>query len=362
MATWDGVIVNDGNKLLNSWVAGKSLTFDHAAAGTGYVADIPLMAQSALVNQKQIASIVGAEKTPEGYKLKLQVTPIDTGYTLNQFGVWASVTGGSVVMLAIFQNKAGIPIPSKAETPDFAYTFFASIMCSNTGEWTVNFDTSALVTYGDMEDAIEEAVAVKQDKITATGILKGTGNGGVTAATPGEDYGLPLPTLSGAPTADTVGIIGQHYFDTTSEKEYVCVGITEKEEGGYSYAWKLAGISDSADISWDNTTVANGLGDAHLAASVLFEAVRQNAWQIERGVITLTNSKEFPFNDSLVSVPLSILREGSDYAVVTYVVSADGNVGEIEVTEKLSNGFKLAFTGSATSVTVKYAVIGGYLK
>lgn len=43
-------------------------------------------------------------------------------------------------------------------------------------------------------------------------------------------------------------------------------------------------------------------------------------------------------------------------------IPANGNVGEIVVTDKLTNGFKLAFTGSASSVTVKYTVIGGYLK
>lgn len=251
---WDGVIVNDGNDLLNSWVAGKTLTFDHAAAGTGYVSDIPLMAQTALVNQKQTVSILGAEKVPEGYRLKLQVTPIDTGYTLNQFGIWASVTGGSVTMLALYQHKGGVPIPSKSETPDFAYTFYALVMCSNTGEWTVNIDSGALVTQGDMAAAIGAAVATKQDKITAVGILKGNGNGNVTAAIPGTDYGYPVATGTGVPTKQTQGATGQHYIDDATGKEYVCKG-----HDATGYLWGLAGATDAVDLTYNGGNLATAL-------------------------------------------------------------------------------------------------------
>lgn len=256
MAKWDGVITNGGNSLLNSWVTGKTLNFDHAAAGTGYVADIPLMAQTALVNQKQIAKIVKAEEVPEGKRLTLQVTPIETGYKLNQFGVWASVDGGAAVMLAIFQHKDGIPIPSEAETPDFVYTFYALVSCDNTGEWTVNLDTSAIVTHGEMEAAIDEAMATKQDKITAAGVLKGDGDGGVTAAAAGTDYGYPLLKGSGVPKTSTAGEIGQHYLDTDSGKEYTC-----KKKTGANYTWVLAGASDAADLTYGGKNLATALDE-----------------------------------------------------------------------------------------------------
>ena len=38
MATWNGVITNAGNSLLNEWVNEKALNFDSAAAGQGTVA------------------------------------------------------------------------------------------------------------------------------------------------------------------------------------------------------------------------------------------------------------------------------------------------------------------------------------
>ena len=47
MATWNGVITNAGNSLLNEWVNEKALNFDSAAAGQGTVAAAAMMAQTA---------------------------------------------------------------------------------------------------------------------------------------------------------------------------------------------------------------------------------------------------------------------------------------------------------------------------
>ena len=44
MATWNGVITNAGNSLLNEWVNEKALNFDSAAAGQGTVAAAAMMA------------------------------------------------------------------------------------------------------------------------------------------------------------------------------------------------------------------------------------------------------------------------------------------------------------------------------
>lgn len=85
-----------------------------------------------------------------------------------------------------------------------------------------------------------------------------------------------------------------------------------------------------------------------------------------KGVIvpaTLTNTLEYPFNDSKATVAISSNRNTTDYYVVPELVSASGgngaSVGELRVSNKLLNGFKLEFTGSATAVTVNCHVIGG---
>ena len=253
---WKGVITNAGNTLLQQWTAGATLIITKAAAGSGTVDDTALLAQVALKNQKQIASIVGHETLSTGQKIRLQITAPETGYTLNQFGVWAKLGTGEENLLAIFQNADGIAIPSSAEFADFIYTFYALLAFSNTGTLSVTIDASATVTFSTMIAAIDAAIASCQPKIMAAGILKGNGDGDISAAVAGTDYGLPLKSGAGSPTATTAGTVGQHYFDTETGKEYVCVSADASV-----YTWKLAGATDAADIRYND-----GILDAKLDA------------------------------------------------------------------------------------------------
>lgn len=124
--------------------------------------------------------------------------------------------------------------------------------------------------------------------------------------------------------------------------------------------------------------------DIRLAISTMILAHRQRGWQIdsltpllslnisqrlnaleahtlvEVGTITLTNTQKFPFNNSQQSVALVRTQANGDYVVTAEVTAASGNVGEIEITDKLINGFKIAYTGSSPSVTIRYVVIGGF--
>lgn len=86
-------------------------------------------------------------------------------------------------------------IPSKTDVPDYVYTFYGLLEFSGSGgTLQVTIDASALVTAESMAAAIKahnedenahegirQAIKDKQDKITASGILKGDGKGGVTA-------------------------------------------------------------------------------------------------------------------------------------------------------------------------------------
>lgn len=113
----------------------------------------------------------------------------------------------------------------------------------------------------------------------------------------------------------------------------------------------------------------HGIQDAKVGAELILNALRQIGWRTdalekatvqETGTKTLTNTKSFPFNDSKSTVALTNVRENLNYVVVIVEATGTGNIGEVEVSDRLTNGFKLAFNGSAKSVTVKYAVIGGY--
>lgn len=77
--------------------------------------------------------------------------------------------------------------------------------------------------------------------------------------------------------------------------------------------------------------------------------------------VNLTNSLTYPFNNSkkTITFPAELFRNSADYAVVPEIISSDGMVGDIEITDKLLNGFKVAYTGSAKSATIRLYIKGG---
>ena len=80
----------------------------------------------------------------------------------------------------------------------------------------------------------------------------------------------------------------------------------------------------------------------------------------EKIQVTLTNSQQYPHNNSKKTVQLTTPKNNMDYTVECEVVSVTGGaVGEFEFSDKLLNGFKIAFTGSASQVVVNCYVRGG---
>lgn len=206
MAKWTGVVTNKGAELLAAWAEGTTLNIYSAAAGTGTVAEAAMIAQTALAGQKQAASIVSHSKADgaTGLKIQLQITAPSTGYTLNQFGIWAKVGSGEGKLLALFQNSEGIDVPSASDSPDFVYTFYGLIMISNTGSISVTVDASAVVTTATMQAAIAAAIA-----------------------------DIPQPIIGTTPpTASTVGTVGQQYIDKTNKRVWYC---TAAEATGYTW-------------------------------------------------------------------------------------------------------------------------------
>ena len=76
--------------------------------------------------------------------------------------------------------------------------------------------------------------------------------------------------------------------------------------------------------------------------------------------VALTNSQTYPHNNSQKTVAFETYRNKTDYYVYPEVIaSSGGNVGDVVISDKLVNGFKVAYTGSATSATVRCHVFGG---
>lgn len=93
----------------------------------------------------------------------------------------------------------------------------------------------------------------------------------------------------------------------------------------------------------------------------------------EMHLIYLYNSAKYPANDSKKTIALKQQRNNTDYTVNVRVVSAvmpngvtldgdpAGTAGNIIVTDKLLNGFKIAYTGNAKEVTIEVEVQGGMI-
>lgn len=99
-------------------------------------------------------------------------------------------------------------------------------------------------------------------------------------------------------------------------------------------------------------------------AAVLLQQMMQHKRNIadlegELRDISLTNNQQYPFNNSVVTVALLKERDTLNYRVLTEVVSSTGLVGRIEVYDKAKNGFKIRYTGSATSAVIRCFIQGG---
>jgi len=80
----------------------------------------------------------------------------------------------------------------------------------------------------------------------------------------------------------------------------------------------------------------------------------------EKVSVNLTNSANYPFNNSVQNISIAQKKTKTDYYVDVEVVSVTGGgVGDFRISDKLLNGFKLAFTGAATAVSVICRVRGG---
>ena len=104
-----------------------------------------------------------------------------------------------------------------------------------------------------------------------------------------------------------------------------------------------------------------GISDAHLAAALLIIQSGLTADQVatEEKTVTLSNSQSYPFNNSTQTIALSTVRNFTDYTVEAEVLDHSGSVGEVKIFDRMLNGFKVAYDGSAKIATVKLRIKGG---
>ena len=105
----------------------------------------------------------------------------------------------------------------------------------------------------------------------------------------------------------------------------------------------------------------HGISDAHLAAALLVIQSSLTADQVatEEKTVTLTNTQRYPFNSSTQTIALSTVRNFTDYTVEAEITDHEGNVGEVRIFDRMLNGFKVAYDGSAKTATIKLRIKGG---
>ncbi len=133
-------------------------------------------------------------------------------------------------------------------------------------------------------------------------------------------------------------------------------------------AWvdEVEGIQEGTPVDQQNlNNIECGVNSANLSTEFLTEVVKHHGEQIgnlagETIKTTLTNTEgEAFFNNSAKTVALAVNRDSLDYTVTVEIETPADNVGDIIVYDKQVNGFKIKYTGSATSVDVKMYVQGG---
>lgn len=155
-------------------------------------------------------------------------------------------------------------------------------------------------------------------------------------------------------------------FDTDAPETVLVTAITAGEltvtravEGAASI-WPIGTVCARVLTAKDVNDIQSNIGTLKGAVEALQgdDATLMARTNPVTGTATLTNTGTFPFNDSQTTVAITT-RDNVNYAVDIVVTASNGNVGDIIVSDKLTNGFKVEFTGSATSVTIKYVILGG---
>lgn len=124
-------------------------------------------------------------------------------------------------------------------------------------------------------------------------------------------------------------------------------------------------IQDGTPVDEQNlNNIEGGVNSANLLGEFIAEVVKGQGSDIENVAgeiieITLTNTDDSYFNDSVETVALDTSRNTLDYIVDVEIQGETVNVGDVIVYDKQVNGFKVKFTGTSESVDLKLYVHGG---
>ena len=148
--SWTGVITNAGKTALESAIAqGVALNINAVQTGTGYVAAENMRAATALQSQAGAGILREMKKVSGGVNIRVSVEPGESAFTMKELGIFGKVGSGSNVLVALYQNTAGIDVPAAASFPDFLYTLNAVWDIANDEDLEITVDPTAFATATD---------------------------------------------------------------------------------------------------------------------------------------------------------------------------------------------------------------------
>ena len=76
---------------------------------------------------------------------------------------------------------------------------------------------------------------------------------------------------------------------------------------------------------------------------------------VRTGTAVLTNSRKYPFHDTGQMILLDPPAGSREYHVSVTVLAADGDPGQIRITDRARNAFRAEYTGSAGEVEISWS-------
>lgn len=147
--------------------------------------------------------------------------------------------------------------------------------------------------------------------------------------------------------------------------------VDEVSDPGTGEVFQVGTLLDQENFN----NMEGGISDANLASAILGFGYLQARRVSEKNdaetkaeilgeshTVALENTATYPFNstvDNPKTVALTKNRKNLYYTVEAIVKEANGPVGDIRITDKALNGFKVSYDGSATRVTIELRIKGG---
>ncbi len=172
MNNWENAVVtNKGIALLAKMMAGETLHITRGETGSGYVTPGTLQSQVAVTSPMQQVSFREATYPEEGKcALACFITndDLNTAYTANQVGIYATDPDEGEILFFITQANSGkgLDIPTETEMPGYSSEWTFYFKFGQASGVTITVNPSHAVNFAEMEAHVDNKIS----KITPEGI------------------------------------------------------------------------------------------------------------------------------------------------------------------------------------------------